>query len=91
MFQRIFTNRRRRKHKYKTNTPIPFLTSCHSTVRCPNFVQYFLCDYCQNEVQILSHMSSDSTLIKMFQDDNVTDIYKQMSSTIKGKVFGEKS
>ena len=34
-------------------------------------------------------MSSDSTLIKMFQDDNGTDIYKQMSSTIKGKVFGE--
>ena len=35
-------------------------------------------------------MSSDSTLIKMFQDDNGTDIYKQMPSTIKGKVFGEK-
>ena len=34
---------------------------------------------------------TDSTLIKMFQDDNGTDIYKQMSSTIKGKVFGEKS
>ena len=57
---------------------------------CPDFVQYFSCDYSQNAVQILSHMSQESVLIEIFQDDNGTDIYKQISSTITGKVIGEK-
>lgn len=50
---------------------------------------FFSCDYSQNEVRILSHMSQDSALIEMFQDENRADIYKQMSSAITGKAIGD--
>ena len=45
---------------------------------------FFACDYSQNEVRILSHMSGDKELIAMFHEDEV-DIYKQMSSALTGK------
>ena len=46
----------------------------------------FSCDYSQNEVRILAHMSNDPVLISAFEDVNV-DIYKQMSSYVTGKVL----
>jgi len=45
----------------------------------------FACDYSQNEVRILAHMSNDKQLIQMFGNDDGIDIYKQMSSSITGK------
>ena len=45
----------------------------------------FACDYSQNEVRILAHMSNDEALIRLFTDPNATDIYKQMSSVTSGK------
>ena len=45
----------------------------------------FACDYSQNEVRILAHMSSDEALIRLFTQPDTTDIYKQMSSVINGK------
>jgi len=46
----------------------------------------FSCDYSQNEVRILAHMSNDPVLISAFEDVNV-DIYKQMSSSVTGKAL----
>lgn len=45
----------------------------------------FACDYSQNEVRILAHMSNDPALIRMFNDPKTTDIYIQMASVISGK------
>ena len=45
----------------------------------------FACDYSQNEVRILAHMSGDEALISLFAQPGMTDIYKQMSSVINGK------
>eukprot|EP00559_Dactyliosolen_fragilissimus_P008551 CAMPEP_0184870074 /NCGR_PEP_ID=MMETSP0580-20130426/36381_1 /TAXON_ID=1118495 /ORGANISM="Dactyliosolen fragilissimus" /LENGTH=890 /DNA_ID=CAMNT_0027371971 /DNA_START=169 /DNA_END=2841 /DNA_ORIENTATION=- len=45
----------------------------------------FACDYSQNEVRILAHMSNDNALLSLFQDRKNIDIYKQMSSSITGK------
>eukprot|EP00592_Proboscia_alata_P009823 CAMPEP_0194361800 /NCGR_PEP_ID=MMETSP0174-20130528/9418_1 /TAXON_ID=216777 /ORGANISM="Proboscia alata, Strain PI-D3" /LENGTH=1267 /DNA_ID=CAMNT_0039134221 /DNA_START=85 /DNA_END=3889 /DNA_ORIENTATION=+ len=45
----------------------------------------FACDYSQNEIRILAHMSNDSDLIAMFNNENSVDIYKQMSSAITSK------
>jgi DNA polymerase-1 len=45
----------------------------------------FACDYSQNEVRILAHMSGDKSLISLFVQPGTTDIYKQMSSVITGK------
>eukprot|EP00957_Ditylum_brightwellii_P127641 9734324-Ditylum_brightwellii.AAC.1 len=50
----------------------------------------FACDYSQNEIRILAHMSGDQTLISMFREDGV-DIYKQMSSAITGMPVDEVS
>lgn len=50
---------------------------------------FFACDYSQNEVRILAHMSKDGALITLFQDKNEADIYKQMSSVITGKKLSE--
>jgi DNA polymerase I len=51
----------------------------------------FACDYSQNEVRILAHMSNDPALIKMFNDPKTTDIYIQMASVISGKVSADVS
>lgn len=45
----------------------------------------FACDYSQNEVRILAHMSNDQALIRLFSQPDASDIYKQMSSVINGK------
>ena len=45
----------------------------------------FACDYSQNEVRILAHMSGDESLISLFNQPGSVDIYKQMSSVITGK------
>ncbi len=45
----------------------------------------FACDYSQNEVRILAHMSGDQSLISLFAQPGTIDIYKQMSSVITGK------
>ena len=45
----------------------------------------FACDYSQNEVRILAHMSGDKSLISLFVQPGTIDIYKQMSSVITGK------
>jgi DNA polymerase-1 len=50
----------------------------------------FTCDYSQNEVRILAHMSNDRSLIEAFQHEHkASDIYKQMSSFITGKEIEE--
>mmetsp|Transcript_816 Transcript_816/g.1120 ORF Transcript_816/g.1120 Transcript_816/m.1120 type:complete len:994 (-) Transcript_816:252-3233(-) len=46
---------------------------------------FFACDYSQNEVRILAHMSGDKALISLFTQPGTTDIYKQMSSVVTGK------
>ena len=43
------------------------------------------CDYSQNEVQILAHVSEDKALISLFQDKSDVDIYKQMASLVTGQ------
>ena len=48
----------------------------------------FACDYCQNEIRILAHMSNDPQLISLFHEDG-HDIYKQMSSSVTGKPLQE--
>ena len=45
----------------------------------------FACDYSQNEVRILAHMSGDTALISLFSRNGGGDIYKQMSSLTTGK------
>jgi DNA polymerase-1 len=45
----------------------------------------FACDYSQNEIRILAHISGDEALISLFTQPGTTDIYKQMSSVISGK------
>ena len=42
------------------------------------------CDYSQNEVRILAHVSNDQNLIQMFHDKKGIDIYKQMASLVTG-------
>jgi DNA polymerase I-like protein with 3'-5' exonuclease and polymerase domains len=53
----------------------------------------FACDYSQNEVRILAHMSNDPALIAMFGDVDESgegiDIYKQMASAVNKKPIGE--
>ena len=44
----------------------------------------FACDYSQNEIRILAHMSNDQALIGMFRSQEEIDIYKQMSAAIRG-------
>ena len=44
----------------------------------------FACDYSQNEIRILAHMSNDQALIGMFRSREEIDIYKQMSAAIRG-------
>jgi DNA polymerase I-like protein with 3'-5' exonuclease and polymerase domains len=52
----------------------------------------FTCDYSQNEVRILAHMSNDRSLLEAFQHEHkASDIYKQMSSFITGKAVEEVS
>jgi DNA polymerase-1 len=45
----------------------------------------FACDYSQNEVRILAHMSNDDALILLFTQPGAIDIYKQMASVTSGK------
>lgn len=45
----------------------------------------FACDYSQNEVRILAHMSNDEALIRLFSQPGSTDIYKQMAAVISLK------
>ena len=45
----------------------------------------FACDYSQNEIRILAHVSNDQALIAMFNSRDDIDIYKQMSAAITGK------
>jgi len=45
----------------------------------------FSCDYSQNEVRILAHISGDEALIRLFTQPGKIDIYKQMSSVISNK------
>jgi DNA polymerase-1 len=45
----------------------------------------FACDYSQNEVRILAHMSGDAALISLFTRQGSGDIYEQMSSLTTGK------
>ena len=45
----------------------------------------FACDYSQNEVRILAHMTGDPNLISLFIQPGNSDIYKQMSAVITGK------
>ena len=49
----------------------------------------FSCDYSQNEVRILAHMSNDPALIRLFTDSENVDIYKQMSSSVTNKAIDE--
>jgi len=63
--------------------PRNFFTSC-TKESC-----LFACDYSQNEVRILAHMSNDKALIRLFTDPNATDIYKQMASVTSGKAPAE--
>ena len=44
----------------------------------------FACDYSQNEIRILAHMSNDQALIGMFRSREEIDIYRQMSAAIRG-------
>jgi DNA polymerase-1 len=44
----------------------------------------FACDYSQNEIRILAHMSNDQALVGMFRSREEIDIYKQMSAAIRG-------
>jgi DNA polymerase-1 len=45
----------------------------------------FACDYSQNEVRILAHMSNDEALLRLFTQPGSTDIYKQMAGVISSK------
>ena len=45
----------------------------------------FACDYSQNEIRILAHVSGDEVLVQMFRGEDDIDIYKQMSSACSGK------
>ena len=45
----------------------------------------FSFDYSQNEVRILAHITGDSKLLSLFNNDNMKDIYKEMSSLVTGK------
>ncbi|GMH87764.1 hypothetical protein TrVE_jg2826 [Triparma verrucosa] len=57
-----------------------------SFVASPGFT-LFSCDYSQNEVRILAHMSMDPVLLSLFNDQhsNSTDVYKRISMMITGK------
>jgi DNA polymerase-1 len=49
----------------------------------------FSCDYSQNEVRILAHMSNDESLIRLFTQPGAADIYKLMAAVISGKDPGD--
>ena len=61
----------------------------------------FSCDYSQNEIRILAHLSGDETLISMFNNTSsgssessgssgsAIDIYKEMSAKLSGKKVSE--
>ncbi|GMH47776.1 hypothetical protein TL16_g00148 [Triparma laevis f. inornata] len=57
-----------------------------SFVASPGFT-LFSCDYSQNEVRILAHMSMDPVLLSLFNDQhsNSTDVYKRISMMITGQ------
>lgn len=56
----------------------------------PKSMCFMACDYSQNEVRILAHMSNDTNLISMFNDENdEVDIYKEMAAGIHGKPASE--